>query len=161
MKPKTMTILTIIGAITFCLTMFQSAIAASDEEEVLKIAQNWAKAFSNSDYELMSSIHWHSPELTKFTPSKGAPFLTEGWDAEEMKETLETPPGTFDLTIYNPNVTILTDDVAVIAAYQIMVLNPPLMPEPITNLDRLTLVVQKIGGKWLIVHSHQSHLPVE
>jgi len=162
MRTRSMFCLMIIGALAFCLAASLPAIA-SDEEDVLQVAENWAKAINSSDLELMSSIHWQSPETSKFTPAKNGAFLTQGWGTieEGWKENLEYPAGTINATLHNPHVTILGDNVAVITVYQIMTINPPAAEVQQTGQMRQTLVVQKTGGKWLIVHEHSSTLPTE
>lgn len=151
--------------LAFCLYVIPSVNAASAEEEVLQVMTNFHKAFSTGDVELMSSLHSHSQKITKFTPSKGGAFLTQGWQAVEAgwKDTLrpEYPSGTYNNSLSNPQVTMLGDDAAVITGYFIMTINPPAATEQSINQIRQTLVVQKVDGKWLIVHEHASLFPTE
>lgn len=162
MKKRAMFVLAIITAIAFCLVTSQPAMA-SDEEEILEVAENFAKAFNTADLELMLSLHRKSPEISKYTPSANGAFLTQGWEAVEKgwKGTLEQPVGSFVVTLHNPQVTLLEGNVAVMCGYLIMTVNPPAAVEQTTNQMRLTLVVQKDGGRWLIVHEHTSMLPTE
>jgi uncharacterized protein (TIGR02246 family) len=150
--------------LVLCLCVTPSANAAA-EEEVLQVMTNFHKAFSTGDLELMYSLHWHSPNTTKFTPSKSGAFLTQGWEAieEGWKETLkpEFPKGTYSNSTHNTQVTMLADNVAVITGYFIMTINPPAEKEQTISQFRQTLVVQKIGGKWLIVHEHTSEFPIK
>jgi ketosteroid isomerase-like protein len=140
-----------------------SASAATAEDEVLQVAKNFVKAFNTSDLELMSSLHWHSPKISTFTPSSTGAFLTQGWDMVEAvwRSNPGFPKGTWVITCHNPQVTLLRDDFAVITEYFIMTINPPASKEQSINQIRQTLVVQKISGQWLIVHEHASMFPTE
>jgi len=91
------------------------------------------------------------------------PFLISGWEALEksFKAHSEVPPGSFAYTLHNPIITMLEDDTAIVTAYNTVTINPPLVEQQITGHVRQTLVVQKINGKWLIVHEHGSRLPTE
>lgn len=165
MKTITTVVLMIIVTLVFCLAITPSANAASEEEEISQVATKFVKAFNTGDLDLMCSLHWHSPKTTKFTPSEGGAFLTQGWEAieEGWKETLnpEYPEGSYNGSSHNTQVTILEDNMAIITGYMILTINPPAATEQITELMRQTLVVQKTAGKWLIVHEHTSRLPVE
>lgn len=153
------TVLMIVLALAICLAVSQTAIA-SDEDDVLQVAQNFAKAFNTSDFELMSSTHWHSPQLSAFSGS----FLTQGWNVigKSFKSTFDLcPSGTFVMSIHNPQVTMLSDSVAITTFYQNLTVNPPATPEQITEQNRKTLVLKKIDDRWLIVHEHYSNFPTE
>jgi len=69
MRKKTIYGLLFIATLVFCLSVALSAKAASDEEEVLQVMTDWFKAFNTNDYDLMSSLHWHSPEISYFGPA--------------------------------------------------------------------------------------------
>lgn len=163
MKTKTMFVLTIIGILTLCLSVSQPAVAATDEEDVLQVAENWNLAANTANFELLSSLYWHSPKLSEFAPLKAGAFLMQGWDTLEQwfKTYFEVPKGTVTSTYSNPLVTMITNDVAVLTFYQTLILNPPLVAEQTIIHNRVTLVVQKMGGKWVIVHDHASVFPTE
>jgi hypothetical protein len=131
MKKHTIYGLLIIVTLVFCLSVAPSATAASAEEEVLQVMTDWFKAFNTNDYELMSSIHWHSPETSFFGPSNSNAFLTRGWDriAEVFKSGFENPVGTSSISSHNPQVTMLEDNVAVVTVYAILTQNPPATDE--------------------------------
>jgi uncharacterized protein (TIGR02246 family) len=163
MKKCTIYGLLIIVSLVFCLSVAPSATAASDEEEVLQVMSNWFKAFNTNDYELMSSIHWHSPETSFFGPNNSNAFLTRGWDqtAEVFKSTFAEPVGTSSISSHNSEVTMLDDNVAVVTLYAISTQNPPATDEQVIQQLRGTLVVKKIKGKWQLVHLHWSTIPAE
>jgi len=163
MRTKTFVGLLSCIALVLCLYGTPAANAASAEEEILQVVTNWTKAMNTSDFELWSSLWWNSPKTTSFGPPNSMAFLTQGYDAitNGMKDMSQQPKGTFNRSHHNPQVTMLTDSIAVITLYEILTLNPPMVKEQNIGQQRQTLVVQKIGGKWLIVHGHGSYLPTE
>ncbi len=163
MRNKTLYGLLITVTLVFCLCVAPSANAASDEEEVLQVATNFAKAFSTSNFDLMSSLHWKSPNMSKFFPGKEGAFLLQGWETigRDWKTNLEYPPGTYMLSPRNQQATMLGKDVAVATQYLIYIYSDPTTKGQTVSQFRQTLVVQKIGGKWLIAHEHTSVLPIE
>jgi len=163
MKIKTIFSLLFCLALAFCFLVTPSESAASDEEEALQVATNFTKAFNTSDFELMASLHWQSPNLSKYTPSKEGAFLTQGWDAigGEWKTLFKDPAGTYTFSTHNQQAVMLGKDVAVTTQYMIAINTDPKTKEQSVSQFRQTLVLQKIGGKWLIVHEHSSDLPTK
>jgi len=163
MRSRSILGLLICIALVFSISFAQIANAASADEEVLQVVTTWTKAMNTSDFELWSSLWWNSPKTTSFGPPNSMAFLTQGYDAitNGMKDMSQQPKGTFNRSHHNPQVTMLTDSIAVITLYEILTLNPPIVKEQTIGQQRQTLVVQKIGGKWLIVHGHGSGLPTE
>lgn len=144
-----------------CLAIVQPVSAASDEEEVLQVVADWAKAYNANDLKLMSSLY--SPAISIFTPPNSGAFLREGWGAVEadLKSQFSFPEGTSSVSCHNIQPKMLGDNHAVITDYMVFTFNPPMVEEQASHQARRSLVVQKIGGKWLIVHEHASMLPVE
>jgi len=164
MRNRTIYGLFTIFTLVFCLSVAPSAIAASDQEEVIQVATNFAKAFSTYDFELMSSLHWQSPNVSKFAPGTAGAFLAQGWEAigGDWKTTFEEgSPGTYRFSTRNQQATMLGKDAAVVTQYMILAYTDPNTEEQSISQIRQTLVVQKIGGKWLIVHEHASYFPTE
>ena len=163
MRKQTVYGLLCFFTLAFCLSATPSAIAASAEEEVLQVAINQDKAMNTSDFELLSSLWWHSPKTSFFGPIKKGAFLYQGWEAigKLLKETLNVPEGTYNFTLHHPKVTMLGDNAAVTTTYHTSVRTDPETKEQTIGHDRFTMVLQKIDGKWLIVHNHISYLPVE
>ena len=163
MKTKNIVGLLTCVALALCLYITPSANAASAEEEVLQVLTNFVKAQNNNDTKLMSSIWWNSPKTSTYGPPKGLAFLTQGWDSIMMwfEDMNKYPAGTYLRTFHDPQVTVLEDNIAVITAYSVFTQNPPAVKEQTTGQERMTFVVQKIGGKWLIVHAHGSIFPIE
>lgn len=163
MEKHTIYGLLIVVTLVFCLSAVPSAIAASDEEEVLQVATDFVKAFSTSDFELMSSLHLDSPKQSKFTPPPTGAFLNQGWEriAKGFKAELASPPGTYMFSTHNLQATMLTKDVAFTTQYMTLLFTDPSTEEQSVEHIRQTLIMQKIDGKWLIVHEHSSFLPIE
>jgi len=163
MKTKTIVGLLSCIALAFCLLITPSANAASAEDEILQIVKNFAKAVTNSDFELMSSLYLHSPNISQFEPVTGYPFLEQGWEEIETwwSSVKTTPKGTNVIYLYQPHVNMLKDDVAVTTVYQTLVSTDQTTKAQSIGQMRQTLVVQKINGKWLIVHGHGSELPIK
>lgn len=147
--------LSCVVALLFCLFASQPLNAASVEEDVLQVEKDWCKAFKNVDLELMSSLYWHSPLTTEFTPNESY----SGWEAIEtnIKKYFDLGEGVFDWTYFDTQVVMLTDNVAVISGYHNMFEKPP-GGDPYALIFRFTLVVQKIDGKWLIIHNNETRV---
>lgn len=161
---RTKTFIGILSCIAFvlCLYVTPSVNAASSEEEVIQVASNFIKAFNDCDFGLMSSIWWHSPKASEIPPTTGYPFVNQGWSGIEKwwKETFKYPIGTIILTLHNPQAIMLDNNIAVVTGYENVIVNPPAVKEQSISQVRQTLVVQKIDGKWLIVHHHSSGFPI-
>jgi uncharacterized protein (TIGR02246 family) len=99
----------------------------------------------------------------QFEPVTGYPFLERGWEEVETwwKSMTTTPKGTNVIYLYQPQVTMLKDDVAVTTVYQTLVSTDQTTKAQSISQFRQTMVVQKISGKWLIVHGHASALPIK
>ena len=162
MRTKIMFVLVTAFALSFCLAASQPA-TASDEEDVLEVLTNFAEAMNTNDTDLMSSLWLNSQETSIFGPPKGLAFLYQGHDLimtwfEDMNKA---PLGSYVRSFHNPQVTMLDKNFALITAYSILIINPPAVEEQFVSQERTSLVVQKTGGKWLIVHAHFSVLPTE
>ena len=163
MIKKTIYGLLLCAALAFCLYATPSANAASAEEEVLQVMTNWFKAYNTNNADLMASLYWNSPKLTAFCPDLSSAFLIQGWElnAAGWKPIEKDPIGTYVNKPSHIQVTMLTENVAIITGY-----NTETYTEPTTKAQSIyhvrgTFVVQKIDGKWLIVHEHSSVLPVK
>jgi ketosteroid isomerase-like protein len=160
MKRQTIIGLLVSMALVFCFSAVPSGITASIEEDVLQVEKNFVKAHNTNDYELMCSLYWKSPKTSCFVPPQDNPFLIQG--SEEIENgwrfLSEIPKGTYNISIHHPQVIMLKEDVAVIISYCNVMYTDPSTKEQSVDHIRHTAVVQKIGGKWLIVHDHGSNL---
>lgn len=163
MKKYIMCGLLIAVTLAFCLYVTPSATAASAEEEVLQVMTDWIKAYNIMDLDLMSSLYSHSPKTSSFGPRIGYPFLFQGWEVigKSWESDFKMPEGAVSISSHNTQVTMLGDNVAIITGYNNAIVNPPAMKEQTIYQVRQTFVVQKIRGKWLIVHEHASFFPLE
>ena len=163
---RTRTLVALLSCIALLsLYVTPSASAASAEEEVMQVATNFVKAFNINDYKLFHSLYLQSPKTSKFIGGKSGAFLLQGWEAigEQIKRALnpEYPQETFYVKLHNPEVNMLADNAAFITGYLTLTINPPAEKEQIIGQSRITLVVQKVGGKWYIAHEHTSAFPTE
>jgi hypothetical protein len=150
-------------ALAFCLYAAPSARAATPEDDALQVVTNFAKSMNTNDSALMSSLWWNSSKTSTFGPPKALAFLNQGYESIVMwfKDLNKNPVGSYVRSFQNPQVTMLNDNIAVITAYSIFIQNPPVVKEQFVSQERSTFVVQKIGGKWVIVHAHASAFPAE
>jgi|GEM_PF-1402596 len=152
MSKKSMYGLSCMVILLFCFFITPSAKAGSAEEEVLELEKNWIKAFNTVDYELASSLYWHSPKTTESAPDV---TFSQGYDAiiEGMKFYFASDsPHVSKWSLDNTQVIMLSDNAAIIIGFHDL-LN---VRENRKSRHRFTRVVQKIDGKWLIVHNHES-----
>lgn len=157
---KKLAVLSIFTVFVFSVSFTTSAMA-SDEEDVLQVVENWTEAYNASDMDSMSSLY--SPDISIYTPPKSGAFLSRGWESleKDLEPMFAMPEGTYSVSCYNTQAAMLDDSHAVITGYMIFTFNPPAVVEQTVALCRRTLVVQKIDGKWRIVHEHASSLPTE
>lgn len=160
---KKYTIIMIIVALSLCFSVAPSATAASDEEEIIQVQTNFMKAYAAKDFKAMASLYLHSSKTSTFNPGN-QPLLSEGWE-ESLKNSWENTMAseTDDVTAYfhHPKVTMIKNDVAVITGYESVTYTNPTTKEATVNHNRVTRVVQKIKGKWLIVHDHVDTFSIE
>jgi hypothetical protein len=149
-----------------CLSMTPSATAASTEEEALQVFSDFTKAMNTADFELVASLYWHSNKTSQFLDATGLPFLYQGWDAIENNLKpffvyLKSTAGSNAFSMHHPQVIMLGDNGAVITGYHNWASTDPATKVVNRSQIKGTLAVQKINGKWLIVHEHASAFPVK
>ena len=74
-----------------------------------------------------------------------------------IKKYFELGEGIFDWTYFDTQVVMLTNNVAILSGYHNMFEKPPGM-DPYALILRFTLVLQKINGKWLIIHNNETRV---
>jgi uncharacterized protein (TIGR02246 family) len=155
----------LLSCILFVLSLnfTPSANATSQEEEVLQVMTNWFKAFNTNNADLMTSLYWNSSKTTAFGPGVDSALLSQGWElnAEGWKSITKDPIGTYVNSPSHIQATMLSDNVAIITGYNTQTYTDPATKTQTVSQVRGTFVVQKIGGKWVIVHEHSSMLPVK
>ncbi|MBN1903974.1 MAG: nuclear transport factor 2 family protein [Deltaproteobacteria bacterium] len=140
-----------------------AAAAASDEEMIIQVQTNFMKAYSTKDLELMYSLYYHSSDTSTFNPGD-QPLLCKGWkeDLEERwRNTFASETNNVTVTFHNPQATKIKDDVAVLTGYEVATYTNPTTKEQTVNHNRVTRVVKKVNGEWLIVHDHVTTFTVK
>jgi hypothetical protein len=135
--------------LVFCCYLSTSVCAASAEDEVLQVATNFVKAINDNNAEALSSLWNQAPTTTTFGP----------WGRFLKHEWLTSPPPGVSFALTYPEAAMLGDNAAVITGYFTVTTSNEKTNEIKTEYFRETLVVQKIKGKWLIVHEHCSTQP--
>jgi hypothetical protein len=163
MKTKNKLMLILCISLAFCLYVAPAASAASAEDEVLQVMSDWFKAFNTNNTDLMTSLYWNSPKTTAFGPGVDSALLGQGWElnTEGWKSGFKAPIGTYVNSPSHIQATMLSDNIAIITGYNTQTYTDPTTKTQNIYHVRGTFVVQKIGGKWLIVHEHSSMLPVK
>ena len=157
------TIIMIIFALVCCFAM-TSVASASDEEEIIQVQRNFMKAYVTKDFNLMSSLYLHSSKTSTFDPGGQQPLLFRGWDEtlkDGWKRGLDSRTENIAMDFVHPEVTMIKDDVAVLTGYEVVVATNPETKMQTTSHNRVTRVVQKVKGKWLIVHDHVDTFSIE
>ncbi len=157
-------IIFIIAALSVCFFTAPSATAASDEEEIIQVQINFMKAYTDRDFKLMSSLYLHSSKTSTFNPGGQQPLLFKGWDEtlrDDWKTELDLRTEDIRMDFLHPQVTMIDDDVAVLTGYEIIVATNPATKSSTTSHNRVTRVVQKVKGKWLIVHDHVTTITIK
>jgi ketosteroid isomerase-like protein len=162
MKKHTIYGLLVIFTLVFCLSIAPSATAASAEEEVLQVEMDFLKAYTTEDFESILSLYWHSSKTSTFHPAN-RPFLAQGWEEslENIWKSMSLFEGPTTATAHNLQVIFIGNDVAVLTGYENLINIDAETKDQTINNYRFTRVLQKIDGKWLIVHDHASRLPIE
>jgi uncharacterized protein (TIGR02246 family) len=149
----------LFAVLVFAVTMVYAEKDSSDPEtDVLEVERSWIKAFNTLDFDLMASLYRHAPETTSFSPNSAT--LYRGWDtiSKGFQKYFNAPQGTFSWTLNDEQVTMISGDMAIILGTHV-VIDRPADGQEMTGRHLFTRVVQKIDGKWLIVHEHESHIP--
>jgi len=153
--------LVLFVTLVFCFSMAPFA-TAGPADEVLQVVAKYDSGFNTGDFDLVSSVWWHSEETTSFGPIKPSSFRAEGWKQVVPRYRLITqlPKGSARRSRSQTRVTLLGDDTAIFTSYETVSIQIPAPnSQRETMLTRNTLVLQKIQGEWLIVHSHASTFP--
>ena len=126
--------------------------------EVAAAVRQFGQALSTADAELLASLFLQSEKTNSFSSSE--PLRINGWPEVEgsFKGLLSLPPGSVSLVPRQGRVDLVGDDAALWTGHFILNIRPP-GESPQTVNGRFTSVLQKVDGKWLIVHMHTSAVP--
>lgn len=154
----------LFAILVFCLPFTAPAAAATAEEEAIQVFADFTRAMNTADFELVASLYWHSTKTSQFLDAAGMPFLYEGWDAVENNLKpffvyLKSSMGLNSFSMHHPQAVMLGDNAAVVTGYHNWVSTNPETKEQTISHIRVTLALQKMNGKWLIVHEHASSFP--
>ena len=132
----------------------EAAIKAEVEATVRQLGQ----ALNTSDGVLFDSLWLQSDKTTYFSGRQ--PFRVDGWPdvRQPWAGLLSLPPGNVFVVVRQQRIDLLGDDVALRTGHFIITIQPP-GGERTTINGRFSRVMQKVDGKWLIVHGHTSALP--
>lgn len=133
----------------------------SSEEEVRTAVYQVFEAGKNKDFRLLARVHADEPRFSKFDdhPPYGRQNAREAYMYEEVAFA--------SLSDYEYNLRDLridTFDWMAIATFILdyrgmMVNNATFAGESIHGTSRVTMVFQRKGKEWLIVHEHFSGIP--
>ena len=148
-------------AFVLCLYVTPSANAASDEEEIFKVSKTFVKALETSDSKLLNSLYWRSPKISTLGPDASDALLSQGWEEAESESNTAEPLETSVVTLHHPQITMLGDDTAFTTVYHQWTTTNKKTQQTTYLCVRQTEILKKINGKWLLVHTHASYLPVK
>ena len=165
---KTLKKLTILAVVSLAVIggiwggLSATATAETHDEDAIKAeveaaANQLLQSLNTSDGDLFDSLWLQSEKTTYFPGSQ--PFRVDGWpDVRGAWGAFNLPPGGFSVVSRQGRVDLVGDDVALWTLHFVVNVRPP-GGETETVNGRFTTVYQKVDGKWLIVHAHNSHLP--
>lgn len=141
-----------------CSAAAPAAAQNTDEKLIKAMMVTFSAAFRAKDVDTIMSMYWHSEHLTAFDVAP--PLRYVGWDAykKDYQQFFASFNGPID-----DRILYLKIDVDGSMAYSE---NTEKISGTLTTghkaamILRSTDVYRKIGGKWLIVHEHNS-VPVD
>ncbi len=153
--------LAVIGGIWGGLSATATAQTADEDAlkaEVAAATAQYVQAFNTSDGVLFDSLWLQSDKTTYFSGTQ--PFRVDGWPdvRQPWAGLLSLPPGAVSLVLRQLRIDLLGDEAALGTGHFIITIRPP-GGAPITINGRVTVVLEKVDGKWLRVHTHTSALP--
>lgn len=144
-----------VTLLAFLSCLYSNAFAGP-REEVMEVLQKWTQAFSDSDVETILSLY--SPDALFL--GTGSTSVVDGQPQEIRKyfekALLNNRPRGAKLNSYS--VLILSDYSVVVTGLD--TLTGVKDGKPVSSDGRVTFVLEKKNGQWLIVHFHRSLMPV-
>ena len=138
----------LVTAMSLALLVVAVPVMAADHAAQLT-DQAWVKAMKANDLEAIMALY--APDAVAYFPDgdyKGKPAIRKSWTDFLAAFTVKdaTSEGTYETT----------GDTSLGWGYWSMTVVPKAGGEPIAMKGRATVVVRKIGGKWLYVVDHAS-----
>ena len=161
----TTTVLVVLCAITsFSRTAFANCPAfpgdlsagrddAASAEQVRECLYRFNEAWKERDMSFIRSFYAHDPDMLLFFERR----QLRGWDkVETLYENMfaHALPGSVKSDYSNIDVMASGDLAYVAANFDLQVTNPD--GEELTDEGRVTVVFERRGDRWLVVHRHTS-----
>lgn len=129
-----------------------AAQAAADEKAVRAAFEDLLNGIRNSNVDGVTGVYWNSPK-TLYYNSNGS--VTIGWEQDRKNREARYPRvSNVKLDVRNVNVMMLGSTGAVVACQWKQTQDYEGNSESASG--RMTLVFQKIGKDWKVVHLHTS-----
>lgn len=146
-----------LAAAPFAVPAYAAAAAPSDQAQIQRIYQQFTEAVRHRDVNAIMSFYVHDNSL--FVYDVAPPRQYVGWDAyrADWKGILGAMNGPPQFTVRNLGVTVSGDAAY---AHSDQDVRATFGKTPMHLLVRVTDVLRKIDGRWLIVQEHVS-VPVD
>lgn len=133
-------------------TTTTTSSTAADEKAVRTAFEDLLTGIRNSNVDGVTGVYWNSPK-TLYYNSNGS--VTIGWEQDRKNREARYPrTSNVKLDVRNVNVMMLGSTGAVVACQWKQTQDFDGNPESASG--RMTLVFQKIGKDWKVVHLHTS-----
>jgi uncharacterized protein (TIGR02246 family) len=130
----------------------QSPGEAAQSRAVREAFDSLVDGIRRADAEAVAKLYWNSPQLTVFN-NNGT--VTKSWEqARSNRESLYAKVSDVKLDVRDVRVKTLGASGAVVTCLWEQSQTAEGQPERATG--RLTIVYQKVGAEWKIVHTHTS-----
>lgn len=133
-------------------TTVPAVSSATDEKAVRQAFEDLLAGIRNSNVDGVTGVYWNSPK-TLYYNSNGS--VTTGWEQDRKNREARYPKtSNVKLDVRNVNVMMLGSTGAVVACQWKQTQDYEGNSESASG--RMTLVFQKIGKDWKVVHLHTS-----
>lgn len=130
----------------------QNPRAAEAEAGVREAFDTLIDGIRRADVETVMGVYWNSPQLLLYN-NNGT--VTRGWEQVRANRASSYPNlSDVKLDVRDVRVQLLSTQSALVTC--LWTQSQTVRGAPETAAGRLTLVFQKIGGPWKIVHTHTS-----
>jgi ketosteroid isomerase-like protein len=157
MKKRLLAAALILAFAGSAASVLHARASSDDNAQIDALYKNFATAFRHKDLAAMMSLY--VPGQSLFVFDLGPPRQHVGWDdyRADWKQVFDSTTGTPSFSIGELGVTVSGD---VAYTHSIQSFSAVSGKRRLTANARVTDVLRKIGGKWLIVEEHVS-VPVD
>ena len=122
-------------------------LSSRDRQQIIEILTSQDAAWNAGDIDAFMEPYWHSDDLTFSSGGK----VTRGWQAtlDGYRSRYPTREAMGRLSFTELEITSLSPDAALVLGRWRLERQNPLA-------GAFTLVMRRIGGRWVIVHDHTS-----